>query len=805
MKEFGRDLRFALRMLRKTPVVTAVAILSLALGIGGNSAIFSLVDAFLFSSYPYADADRLMLVWQFNRSNGRNTGVTPGNYFDWAERSSLASGWAAIDERSFNLTGDGVPERVIGSAVTTGFFDLLGVEPAQGRTFLPEEGYPGRDRSVILSHGLWSRRYGADPGMIGRTIRLNSQPYSLVGVMGKDFDFINGSEALWVPLALAERRQDRQDRALTAVARLAPGAGHQAFRDEMDSIAESLEKEHPDQNAGYRTRAETPHEYTIGEEDSLLVKLLMGGVFFVLLIACANIANLLLARGEERRQELAIRTALGARSGRLLRQLLTESILMAIVGGILGVVLSIWGIRFIASAMPPFFPQYVVPTLNTDVLIFTAALSVAAGLIFGLAPALIAVRSEIVDTLKEGGRGGTSGRGRGRLRSGLVVAQVTLALVLLCGAGLLIQTFAVLQGVDSGFEADNLLTVQLSRPPPQDSQTRSVNRFFEDLLRRIEEQPGVESASAINVLPRAFGSPRTQYSIDGQPPAEPGREPVTAWLAAAPNYFETMRIPVLQGRSFRPSDRDESEPVALVSRQFAQRYLKDLEPLEQRITIQGRSRRIVGLVGDVYQQRIISHQGAMPLVYLPQWQYAQSSLHLVVRTREEPSSLVDRVRQSVWAIDPDQPVGEALSMEEYIARQMAGPRVVADLVLMLGILALILSAVGLYGVIAYSVSLRQREIGIRMALGARNRAITSLFARKGWSLIAIGMLLALPGVWGVWQLLNSIFQQITGGFANAFAAPLLSVLLLLAVGMAASYFPARSASRLDPTTTLRDA
>ena len=802
MKEFGRDLRFALRMLRKTPVVTAVAILSLALGIGGNSAIFSLVDSFLFSSYPYADADRLMLVWQFNRSNGRNTGVTPGNYFDWAERCSLASGWAAIDERSFNLTGDGVPERVIGSAVTPGFFDLLGVEPDQGRTFQPDEGHPGRDRSVILSHGLWSRRYGADPGMIGRTIRLNSQQYSVVGVMGKDFDFINGSEALWVPLALAERRQDRQDRALTAVARLAPGAGHQAFRDEMDLIAESLEKEHPDQNAGYRTRAETPHEYTIGEEDSLLVKLLMGGVFFVLLIACANIANLLLARGEKRRQELAIRTALGARSGRLLRQLLTESILMAMLGGMLGVVLSIGGIRFLASAMPPFFPQYVMPTLNTDVLIFTAVLSVAAGLIFGLAPALIAVRSEIVETLKDGGRGGTSGRGR--LRSGLVVAQVTLALVLLCGAGLLIQTFAVLQEVDSGFDSGNLLTVQLSRPPAQDSQTRSVNRFYEDLLRRIEERPGVESASAITVLPRAFGSPRTQYSIDGQPPAEPGREPVTAWLAAAPDYFETMRIPILQGRSFGPSDRDESEPVALVSRQFAQRYLKDLEPLDQRITIQGRSRRIVGLAGDVYQQRIISHEGAMPLVYLPQWQYAQSSLYLVVRTREEPSRLVDRVRQSVWAIDPDQPVGEALSMEEYIARQMVGPRVVADLVLMLGILALSLSALGIYGVIAYSVSLRQREIGIRMALGARKRAITSLFARKGMGLIGIGMLLALPGVWGVWQLLNSIFQQVTGGFANAFAAPLLSVLLLLAAGLAASYFPARAASRLDPTTTLRD-
>jgi len=799
MDTFWQDLRYGSRVLLKNPGFTAVAILALALGIGANSAIFSVVNAVLLRPLPYHDPDRIMTALHSGWFP-----VAPANFLDWRAQNHVFERIAAAQAWGASLTGRDKPEQLKALQVTPDLFPVLGVDPVLGRTFLPEEDRPGAGRVVVLSHQLWQRRFGGDPKIVGQTLVLNGVGHTVVGVMPPGFQFapfwVTNAE-LWVPLDLTLRVNDRAGRSLRVFARLKPGVTREQAQAEMDTISRRLEQQYPGTNKSLDVTVDPLHEKVVGKvRQALLV--LLGAVSFVLLIACANVANLLLARSAARQKEIAIRTALGAGRLRLVRQLLTESMLLASLGGALGLLLARWGVKFLVALSPANLPRVETINLDSRVFGFTLAISLLTGLVFGLAPALQASKLDLNESLKEGGRSATEGIRRNRVRSLLMISEVALALVLLIGAGLMIRSFRRLQAVEAGFDPRRVLTLVVPLRSSQYSTGPQRSAFFQRLIERVGALPGVESASAINHLPLAGDIWTLGFTVEGRPAPPPGEGPSAAYRIIRPNYFHTMGISLLKGRDFTEHDAAGTPGVAIINEAFARNIWPHEDPIGKRIRVNDDGpdpREIVGIVKDVKQREWTAEP--MREMYLPYLQNpAPSYLTLVARTTADPLSLAAAVRNEVWTIDKDVPVSQVASMEQVIAGATGGPRFNLLLLNLFASVALILAAVGIYGVMAYSVSQRTHEIGIRLALGAQTTDVIKLVVGQGMALTLIGVAIGLAAAFAVTRLMSSLLFGVSATDPLTFAV---IALLLLLVALVACYLPARRATKVDPMVALR--
>jgi putative ABC transport system permease protein len=807
LEQLAQDLRFGARMLLKRPGFALVAIITLALGIGANTAIFSVINTVLLEPLPYKDPGRLVMVWEDDTTAGfaRNT-PAPANFVDWRDQSQSFEGMAATHRISVNLTGEGEPERIDGRRVSANLFDLLGVEPYAGRTFLAEEDQPGQSRVAILSYGLWQRRFGSDLEIIGRTITLNSVSVTVVGIMPPQFQFPSPQDELWIPIAFSPQESARRNgHYLEVVARTRPGVTIKQARAEMETIAARLQQQYPDSNAGVSAAVVPLHEQVVGDIKPALF-VLMGAVGFVLLIACANVANLLLARAAVRQKEIAIRLALGAGRFRLIRQFLTESILLASIGGVAGLLLALWGVNLLKAFIPESIAQARAITIDAKVLIFTLLVSVLTGLIFGLAPATQASNFNLSETLKEGGRDSAAGSRGNRVRGLLVIVEVAVSLILLIGAGLLINSFLRLRSVDPGFRSENLLTMGMVLTPQKYPDQARRSAFYTDLIGRIEALPGVQSAAVTNWIPLVFQGDNIGISIEGRPDSGPSQRPTVVTRVTSPHYFTTMGIELLRGRQFGQQDAADSPPVVIISETMARRFWPGEDPIGKRITSGEPTSAdpndwltVIGVVNDVRQFEL--NADPRPQMYLS---YTQAGFFaprfLVVRTKGEPLSLASTVRAALWEIDKDQPVSNIRTMEDVLSGSIARQRFSMLLLGIFAVLALVLAAVGIYGVMSYSVAQRTREIGIRMALGAQRRDVLKLVISQGMKLAIAGVTAGLAGAFLLTRLIESLLFGVS---ANDPVTFILIAFLLTGVALLACYVPARRATRVDQIIALR--
>ena len=804
-----QDFRYGARMLLKNPGFTVVAVLALALGIGANSAIFSVVNTVLLRPLPYQDPDGLVMVWEDDTKGGypRNTPAA-ANYVDWRDQNQVFEGMAAIADQTFNLTGTGEPERISGKRVSANLFPLLGVEPQLGRAFLPEEDQPGGNRVAVLSHGLWQRRFGSDASITGKPLTLNGESFTVVGVMPPHFQFPSREDELWVPIAFTSQEAANRGRHyLKVIARMKPGVTLQQAQTEMTAIAARLQQQYPDQNTDLGATITPLHEHVVGDiKPALLV--LLGAVGFVLLIACANVANLLLARAAVRQKEISIRVALGAGRLRLVRQFLTESILLAGLGGAVGLLLAVWGISILTAFIPDNISQAKAITMDVEVLLFTLGISLLTGLIFGLAPALQASRFNLNETLKEGGRDSAAGSRGNRIRGLLVIAEVAVSLILLIGAGLLVNSFLRLRNVDPGFRADNLLTMQIELPQLKYPDHARRTAFYTELLRRVESLPGVKSAAVTTNLPLYSQGNSITFGIEGRPDPAPGqgKRPGVVTRVISPHYFQTMGIQLLQGRQFNEQDKVDAPAVAVINETMARRFWPDGDFIGKRITpgpVTSTSPddwiTIVGVAKDVRQFELMTDP--KPQMYLS---YVQAGFFsprdLVVSTNVEPLSMATAVRRAVWDVDKDQPVSKIRTMQDIVSESVARQRFS---MLLLGIfsgVALVLAAVGIYGVMSYSVTQRTREFGIRMALGARTFDVVKLAVGGGLKLIFIGILIGLAAAYVLTRVMASLLYGVSATDPTTFVT---ISLVLVGVAVVASFIPARRATKVDPMVALR--
>ncbi len=801
METLLQDLRFGMRMLFQRPGFTAVIILALALGIGANTAIFSVVNAVLLRPLPYAEPERLVQVWEYRpRQNLNQQESSASEYAAWRDQNQVFEQMAAIDYGDYNLTGNQEPERVSGARVSASYFTLLGVKPAFGRTFAVEEDQPDRNNVVVLSHKLWQRRFAADPNIVNQTIMLDGQACTVAGVMPRGFVLPNDSD-LAVPIALtAEQQTTVGNHYLLVLARLKPGVTIGQAQAEMTTIAGRLEQTYGKSNLGHGVVLVPLHEQvTGGVRPALLV--LLGAVGCVLLIACANVANLLLARATARRKEIAIRTALGAGRMRIVRQLLTESLLLSVIGGALGLLLAMWGVDFLLSLDPDSIPRATEINLDVRVLAFTMGLSVLTGILFGLIPALQASRLELTESLKEGDRGSTESFRRNRTRSVLVVTEVALTLVLLVGAGLLIKSFARLREVNPGFNPSQLLTLQVTLPASKYTERTKVAGFYEQLWPRLQSLPGVEAVGATSVLPLTGDDASNFVTIEGRPPLPAGEAMRAGRRIVNTDFFRAMNIPLKQGRAFANSDTADSLPVAVINETYARRFFPGEDPVGKRIRMGGDSSAwitIVGIVGDVKHNGL--DRDARPENYFPAQQSPARSMIVVVRSKGDASALAAPVRAEVLAVDKDQPVGSVKTMDQLLAESLGRRRFNMLLLGVFAGVALVLAAVGLYGVMNYSVTQRTHEIGIRMALGASRGDVLKLIVGQGMTLTLIGVALGLFAAWGLTRLMSSLLFGVSTTDIMTYAGV---ALVIIAVAFIASFIPARRALRVDPMTALR--
>jgi predicted permease len=811
METIFQDLRYGFRMLLKHSGFTLVAVVALALGIGANTAIFSVVNAVLLRPLPFVEPSRLVNLFESHIQRGINrNAVSYPNFVDWKEQSQVFEGMASYHQSDFILTGTDEPARLEGAVVNADLFSLLGVTPILGRTFRPEEDKPGESgRVVILSSRLWENRFSSDPAIVGRAMVLNGKDYTIVGVMPEGFQFPIQNEPveLWATAAVDSAGDDpmtsqRGARYISVLARLKPNVTRAQAQSEMDVIAARLEQQYPDSNSHRGINVIPALETLVGDIRPALM-ILLGAVGCVLLIACANVANLLLARATSRHKEMAIRAALGASRARVVRQLLTESVLLSLAGGALGLLVALWGTSLLVTLSGDDIPRAAQIGLDAGVLGFTLLVSLATGLVFGLFPALHSSKTDLTESLKEGGRGSTDSSRHNRMRSGLVIAEVAIAVVLLVGAGLLIQSLRRLQQVKPGFDPHNVLTLSVGLPESKYPLQRQID-FFRQLTSGIEALPGVRSASTVLPLPLSNSRMRVTFETEGRPMAR-GDLPASEYRATGINYFRTMGISLLAGRDFSERDDRKSTAVIIVNEAFAQRFFPGEDPIGKHIkpgiTIDEAKpawREIIGVVGNVKHLRL----GAAPdpEYYVPHAQLPFDSMTIVVNTDGDPRSLISAVQSEVRTLDRDLPVSSVKTLEEYVAASVAQPRFNTLLLAIFAALALILTAVGLYGVMSYSVTQRSHEIGIRMALGARQQDVLKMVVRQGMTLTAIGLSVGLVGAYFLTRLMATLLFGVSATDPITFAT---IAVLLAGVALGACLVPARRATKVDPMIALR--
>jgi putative ABC transport system permease protein len=808
MSAFGQDLRYGARQLRRSPAFTAVAVLTLALGVGAVTAIFSVVDAVLLRPLPVPEPEGLLVLAERNATG--TLGVSPGNFLDWQARNRTLEGLAAFAAGSYVVGEAGEPERVAGAAVTGDFFALLRARPALGRLFAPEEVRPGGEPVVVLGHGLWQRRFGGRPEVVGSSVRLDGTPRTVVGILPDGFAFPDAASEAWIPLLLDPDRTRRGGRTLDAIARLGPGATVEQARADLDSVARGLEAEFPEYAAGWRVQATPIHEQVVGQVRRPLW-LLLGAVVLVLLIACANVANLLLARASGRRRELAVRTALGASRARLVTQLLTECALLALLAGALGALLASAGTRALAIWAAGILPRTTEIGVDARVLGFALGVSALTALLCGLLPSLRAARSGGAPELAEGARGVVGARAQRRLLSSLVIGDVALALVLVLGAALLLRSFQHLLAVDPGFRPENLLTFRVALPATRYAEASAVTAFYERAGERLRALPSVEAVGTIHTVPiGGFGSVRP-FRLAGQPVPPPGQETTAQYRLVSPDYFAAMGIPLVAGRRFDARDRADAPLAVIVNQEFARRFLVGTEPVGTGVTFGGYEdlwAEVVGVVGDVRQFDL--RQAAVPEMYWPEAQVAKTAsptlanhrrgMTFVLRTRGEPGPLADAARRAVLAADPEQPVFALRSMADVLSTSLARARLTLRLFSLFAGVALLLALVGLYALLAYAVSERRHEIGVRLALGAQGRDIFRLIVGEGMRLVVVGATLGLAAALATTRLLAGLLFGVAPTDPATFAAV---ALLLAATGLLAASLPARHAAAVDPLVALR--
>ncbi len=804
MESLLSDIRYAIRGILKRPGFTAIAVITLALGIGANSAIFSTVHALLINPLPFPEQDRVVAIWDKNPSHGveRNE-VAMANYLDWKAQNQSFEHLALERWWSTNLTAGDTPERVQGFLVTANFLDVLGVKPVKGRNFAEEENQPGKDRVAIITDSLWQRRFGSDPNIVNKTITTNGIVRTVIGVLPAEFNYPKGAE-VYAPIPLTpELIKSRQNHSYYVIGRLKPGVSLKGAQADMDNVTARLAAQYPETNVGLGAVVYPIVEDTVRMYSTALW-VMMGAVGFVLLIACANVANLMLARATGRQKEIALRAALGANRWRIVRQLLVESLIIALIGGAAGVLVGFWGVDLLKASNPgeaaKYAPGWKHLGINFPVLAFTFGISLLSGLLFGLAPAWQASKPDLNDALKEGGRHSSSGSRR--LRNLLVISEVALSLVLLIGAGLLFRSFLALLKTDPGFNPDNVLTMNLNLPFAKYKEENQRAAFYSDLVQRVKTLPGVQSAAVVNYLPLGGSNSSDAFLVEGQPEPAAGQENNGRYRVCTPDYFQTMGIAVLKGRAFNDQDRAGAKPVIIVNETLARRYWPNGEALGKRVRFYGPLDKapwmeVVGIVKDV------KHDLNLPVTpdyYLPHAQDSWNSMVLVARTTVDPGSMSGPIRQQVLAIDKDQPVFGVYTMREVRAISVTLYTFGFATMAIFAVVALVLASIGIYGVMAFAVTQRTQEIGIRMALGARAADVLKLVVANGMSLAVIGVIAGLVGAFGITRLMGSLLFNVSPTDLVTFALVTTGLLL---VALVACYIPARRATKVDPLTALR--
>ena len=800
IETFSQDVRYAFRMLLKNPGFTAIAVIALTLGIGANTAIFSVVNAVLLRPLPYPESDRLVMIFENNPSKGWDTfSVSPANFLDWRSQNKSFEDLAAFTGAAFNLAGSGDPERIAGSRVSSSLFSILRVNAEYGRVFTADEDQDGHGQVVVLGHGLWERRFGADKNLVGKQITLSDKSYTVVGIMPLDFQFPSRAE-IWTPMAFAPREIPvRGGHYINVIGRLKQGVTFAQAKANMDGITEQLVKQYPNSNGGWGVNPKPLLEVSVGNIRPQLQVLLVA-VAFVLLIACANVANLLLAKASGRQREIAIRTALGAGRGRVIRQLLTESVMLAIAGGTFGLLLAYWGVKVLISISPDTIPRSKTIGIDGQALGFTLLVSLLTGIFFGLVPALQASKPDLNHTLKEGGRSGSSGAAQRYMRNVLVVSEIALSLILLIGAGLLIKSFIRLRQVDPGFKSEGVLTMQISLPRSKYGDDPQQIAFAQQLLQKMKTIPGIESSSVTTTAPLLGGS-IYGFTFEGNAELAPQDVPSAEYYSVSSDYFQTMRMRLMKGRAFTEYDSANANKVAIINESMVRKFFPHEDPIGRRMNITNgyqASREIIGIIGDVKTGGIDAPVASQ--MYVPILQEPDNSLIVTVRGGNNPLSLVGALRSQVQEIDPTQPIANVKTMDEVMASSIAPRRLTMVLLGIFAAVALILAAVGIYGVMSYSVTQRTHEIGIRMALGAKVVDVLKMVIGQGMLLTLAGLVIGLIGALGLSWLIESLLFGVSSRDPWTFFA--ISGLLTL-VALFAVYLPARRAAKTDPIIALR--
>ena len=800
MDALGRDARFALRSLRKDWMVNLLAAVSLALALAGNATVFSLINTLLYRPLPYPEPERIVLVGEREANAPQTLTAAPANLRDLRERNRSFEQLAGFRFGAVALGIDDKPISVQSATVTADFFDVLGATAAQGRGFLPEEGIAGNYRVVVISAAFAQERLSEYPSPTGTEVMLNGEPHTVVGVMPDDFQFFFPGVRAWVPLTLEPTGISRDERSIIGVGRMRPGVTMEQLRDDMGRVWDELVAEYPESNRGWgidilNFRHEIPNS-----QARILFALLQGTVLCVLLIACVNIANLLSARGQQRQREIALRTILGASHGQLLRQLLVESAILSLFAGVIGLALSVVGIRLISNAMAALVVSYWRPVIDVRVVAFSLALTVFAGMLFGIFPALQSFKVDLASTVKEGGRGVTGNARRKLLSRGLVVAEIAMSLVLLAGGSMLVRAFTDLRNSDPGFDTQNLLTAPVTLPSDVES-AGARDAMIARVIETVGALPGVVEATAATTLPLNFLNTADAFTIDGRPLAERESRPRALWAGTPPGYIDVLGIPLVRGRFFAAADRADAVQVVVIGEKLAEQHWPDDDPIGQRLTFHDVSREIVGIVGDTRQTLVSADLSADAVLYVPLSQNIASTIFLMTRTAVEPRSVAAPLRTELQRLDRRLVVGQLQTLDEVVDQVFVGMNVMNLVLTGFGNLALLLAALGTYGVIAYNVAQRRQEIGVRIALGAKPREVVGLITRQGTMLGVLGLLVGAPFVWGIVRVVQSALT----GFSSPEPTLIFGVAgVLMLATVIASVIPAVRASRLHPAEVLHD-